>query len=183
LPHFDEGVVGLVTVTPALDATPPQLTCPAPIVVDATSRSGAVVSYSPSALDNCSVTSVVCTPPSGTTFAVGDSTAGCKASDAASNTTSCTFTVHVKGPAEQVGDLITMVNGLATTRGTRASLLAKLTSALAALQGRSPAAACSPLHAFINEVSAQRGKSLSASDADALVAAARQIMLAVGCRP
>jgi hypothetical protein len=162
-----------VTVTPALDATPPQLTCPAPIVVNATGRSGAVVAYTPSASDNCSVTGVPCTPPSGTTFAVGDSTVGCKASDAANNTTSCTFTVHVKDPAEQVGDLITMVNGLATTRGTRGSLLARLNPALAALQGRNRAAACGPLHAFINEVSAQRGKSITASDADALAAAAR----------
>jgi hypothetical protein len=129
LPHFDEGVVGLVTVTPALDATPPHLTCPASIVVDATRPSGAVVPYSPSVSDNCSVTGVTCTPPSGSTFSAGDSTVGCKASDAASNTTSCSFTVHVKGPAEQVGDLISLVNGLATTRGIRDSLLAKLTAA------------------------------------------------------
>jgi hypothetical protein len=182
LPHFDEGVVGLVTVTPTLDTTPPQLACPAPIVVDATGPSGAVVSYAPSASDNCSVPSIACTPPSGTTFAVGDSTAGCTASDAANNTTSCSLTIHVKGPSEQVGDLITVVNGLATTSGIRESLLAKLTAALAGLQGGNPAAACGPLQAFINEVKAQRGKSISASDADALVTAARQIMVVNGCR-
>ena len=183
LPHFDEGVVGLVTVTPTLDTTPPQLTCPAPIVVDATGPSGAVVSYAPTASDNCSVTSVACTPPSGTTFAVGDSTVGCTASDTANNATSCSFTIHVKGPAEQTGDLITVVNGLATKSGIRNSLLAKLTAALARLQGGNPADACGPLHAFINEVNAQRGKSISASDADALVAAARQIMVVNGCGP
>jgi hypothetical protein len=183
LPHFDEGVVGLVTVTPALDTTPPQLTCPAPMVVDATGPSGAVVSYAPSASDNCSVTSVACTPPSGTTFAVGDSRAGCKASDAANNTTSCSFTIHVKGPAEQTGDLITMVKGLATTSRIRNSLLAKLTATLAGLQGKNPAAACGPLHAFINEGNAQRGKSISASDANTLVTAARQIMVVNHCRP
>jgi HYR domain len=183
LPHFDEGVVGLVTVTPALDATPPQLTCPAPIVVDATGPSGAVVSYAPSVSDNCSVASLACTPPSGTTFTVGDSTAGCTASDVANNTTSCSLTIHVKGPAEQIGDLITMVNGLATKSGIRKSLLAKLTAALARQQGENPAAACGPLHAFIKEVNAQRGKSISASDADALVTAARQIMVVNGCRP
>ena len=110
--------------------------------------------------------------PWGTTFAVGDSTAGCKASDAANNTTSCSFTIHVKGPAEQTRDLITMVNGLATASEIRNSLLAKQTAALARLQGKNPAAACGPLHASINEVNAQRGKSISASDADTLVTAA-----------
>jgi hypothetical protein len=181
LPHFDEGVVGLVTVTPTLDTTPPQLTCPAPIVDDATAPSGAVVSYAPTASDNCSVASVPCTPPSGTTFAVGDTTAACTASDAANNTTSCRFTVHVKGAAEQTGDLIAAVDGLATKSGMRDSLLAKLKAARAKLPGRNPTAACGPLHAFINELNAQRGKGLSASDADALVSAARQVVAVNGC--
>ena len=181
LPHFDEGVVGLVTVTPTLDTTPPQLTCPAPIVVDATGPSGAVVTYATSASDDCSAPSVACTPPSGTTFPVGDSTVGCTASDTANNATSCSFTIHVKGAAEQTGDLITLVNGLATKSGIRNSLLAKLRAALAALQGGNPADACGPLQAFIHEVNAQRGKSISASDADALVTAATQIMVVNGC--
>src|SRR5262249_14341049 len=181
-PHFDEGVVGLATVTPALDTTPPQLTCPAPIVVDATGPSGAVVSYAPSVLDNCSVTSVACTPPSGATFAAGDSPAGCKAPDAANDTTSCSFSVHVKGAAEQTDDLINVVKGLAAPRGIRSSLLAKLTAALAGLQGKNPADACGPLAAFIDEVNAQRGKGISVSDADTLVTAARQIMVVNGCR-
>ena len=73
--------------------------------------------------------------------------------------------------------------GLATKSGIRNSLLAKLKAALARLQGGNPADACDPLHAFINEVNAQRGKSISASDADALVAAARQIMVVNGCGP
>jgi hypothetical protein len=112
---------------------------------------------------------------------VGDSTAGCTASDAANNTTSCSVTIHVKGAAEQTGDLITMVNGLATKSGIRNSLLAKLTAALAKLQSKNPAAACGPLEAFVNEVNAQQGKSISASDADALVTAATQVMPVNGC--
>ena len=42
---------------------------------------------------------------------------------------------------------------------------------------------CGPLHAFINEVNVQRAKSISASDAETLVAAARQIVVVNGCRP
>ena len=165
------------------DTEAPVVTCPGPIVVDATGPAGAVVSYAPTVSDNCSVTGTTCVPASGSTFAVGDSTAACTAADAASNQSSCSFNVHVKGAAEQTSDLIAAVNNLATKSGTKNALLAKLTTALDKLQSNNTAAACGPLQSFINEANAQRGKDITASDADALIAAATQIRAVDGCAP
>ena len=65
------------------DSTPPELTVPAlPVIVDATSPAGAVVTYSVSATDVVDpAPTVACTPPSGTTFAIGNTTVTCTATD------------------------------------------------------------------------------------------------------
>lgn len=56
----------------------------------------AMVTYTPpTATDNCTNVTVMCSPPSGSTFAVGPTTVTCTATDSASNTNSCTFTVTV----------------------------------------------------------------------------------------
>ena len=56
----------------------------------------AVVSFtSPLATDNCTGTTVVCTPASGSTFAAGSTTVNCVATDASGNTASSSFTVTV----------------------------------------------------------------------------------------
>jgi predicted outer membrane repeat protein len=86
------------------DTTPPSITCPANIVTDATSPAGAVVSFAPTASDNCSLVSVTSTPPSGSTFAIGTTTVTCRAIDAAGLTNSCTFTIRVNGVADADGD-------------------------------------------------------------------------------
>ena len=54
------------------DVTPPVITCPADLAcVKATSNDGAVVNYLVSASDGCSLASLVCVPPPGSTFPVG----------------------------------------------------------------------------------------------------------------
>jgi hypothetical protein len=59
---------------------------------------GAVVNYTASASDNCPGATIVCTPASGSTFAVGTTTVNCTASDASSDSldTNCSFNVTVK---------------------------------------------------------------------------------------
>jgi hypothetical protein len=96
LPHFDEGVVGLVTVTPAVDTTPPQITCPTNISkpVDLGKCTAAVTFPPPTISDNCSV-SASCSPPSGSAFPIGTTTDTCTATDQAGLTTSCSFNVTV----------------------------------------------------------------------------------------
>jgi len=96
LPHFDEGVVGLVTVTPAVDTTPPQITCTGNISkpVDLGKCTAAVTFPAPTVSDNCSV-SAACNPPSGSAFPIGTTTDTCTATDQAGLTASCSFNVTV----------------------------------------------------------------------------------------
>ena len=74
------------------DVNAPEITCPADITVDATSDAGAVVNYNePNVLD----ATVVCDPPSGSTFPIGTTTVECTATDVAGNIGRCTFDVIV----------------------------------------------------------------------------------------
>jgi hypothetical protein len=96
LPGEDEGVVGLVTVTPVVDTTPPQITCPANITTPQDPGTcTAVTTFSPTFSDDCSA-SVVCSPPSGTAFPLGATTDTCTVTDQAGLSASCSFTVTVK---------------------------------------------------------------------------------------
>jgi HYR domain/Autotransporter beta-domain len=78
------------------DTQNPVATVPADIIVgNDTGQASAVVSFTPSATDNVGVTSLVSSPASGSTFAVGTTTVTVTATDAAGNTDSDTFTVTV----------------------------------------------------------------------------------------
>ena len=54
-----------------------------------------MVTYSVSATDNCSETSISCNPPSGSTFPVGTTTVTCIATDVSDNADTCTFDITV----------------------------------------------------------------------------------------
>jgi uncharacterized protein len=76
--------------------TPPVLTLPGDITVEASGPSGANVTYMVSATDNVDGdVPVSCEPPSGSTFALGATTVNCSASDAHGNTAHGSFTVNV----------------------------------------------------------------------------------------
>ena len=69
-----------------------------------------MVTYAVTAADICDPNPVVaCVPPSGTAFPIGTTTVSCTATDAATNQSSCTFTVSVLG-----------------ARGTKENVLAEL---------------------------------------------------------
>jgi uncharacterized repeat protein (TIGR03803 family) len=171
--------VAAVTVA---DTTPPVITCPGNIVTDATSPDGAVVSFAPTASDNCSVASVSCRPVSGSMFAIGDTTVFCTATDAAGNQSPCTFTVHVNSTTEQINNLVVLVHSLHLQSGTANSLIVKLRGAARALDRENIEAACGSLGAFLNEVNAQEGKKLMAAQADLLMAEAVRIRAVLDCR-
>jgi uncharacterized repeat protein (TIGR01451 family) len=84
----------LITVN---DNTAPVLTCPSPIT--ATTPPGsctAVVSFAPTATDNCTgAVTVTAVPASGTAFAMGTTTVTVTATDVCGNSSTCTFTVTV----------------------------------------------------------------------------------------
>ena len=90
-----------VTYTPP-DTTAPTLKLPADITEEATSASGAVVSYTVTATDDRDPSpSITCTPASGSTFPLGSTTVNCEAQDKAGNKATGSFTVTVQDRAVQ----------------------------------------------------------------------------------
>jgi hypothetical protein len=79
------------------DTTGPVMTCPANIrITNAPGACVSPVSYLVGAVDACdSSPTILCSPASGSLFAVGVTTVQCFASDACGNTNSCSFTVTV----------------------------------------------------------------------------------------
>src|SRR5581483_2632229 len=80
------------------DTQPPAITCPANITTKTNTLGDTckVVTYTtPTGSDNCAIQSVVCSPPSGSCFAVGTTTVTCTATDTSGNTASCSFSVTV----------------------------------------------------------------------------------------
>jgi hypothetical protein len=94
------------TIT-VIDNTPPSITCPANITVDAIAGTcAAPVTFTVGATDNCSVPSVGVDHASGSSFPVGTTTVHATATDAAGNSSTCSFTVTVKDITPPVINLI-----------------------------------------------------------------------------
>jgi hypothetical protein len=162
-----------------VDTTPPTVTVPGPITVDATSPAGAVVTYTATATDlvDGSVTPT-CLPASGSTFPAGDTTVSCTAHDSHGNTSAPkTFTVHVRGAAELLGKLATDSTGV----GPGTSFADKARSAQSSLAAGDKAGACGTLGAYLNELSAQTGKKVTAAQAASLTAEVNRIRAVIGC--
>jgi len=84
------------TVT-VVDTTPPAIACPADQTLECTGE-GAVATFAPTAIDNCGVASVQCSPPAGTKFPEDPSptSVNCMAADTSGNRASCGFQVLVR---------------------------------------------------------------------------------------
>ena len=79
------------------DTTPPVLSVPADAVLEATGPSGAIVSFSPTAVDAVDgPVPVSCAPPSGSVFAIASTFVQCSAGDARGNLATETFAVTVQ---------------------------------------------------------------------------------------
>jgi uncharacterized repeat protein (TIGR01451 family) len=94
------------TVT-VVDTTPPALTCPANQTLTATSASGAIATYPPATVADAVDTApaVTYSRASGALFPVGATSVTATATDAASNSSTCAFTVTVEPPAPVGADL------------------------------------------------------------------------------
>lgn len=80
-----------------LDRTAPELTVPANILAEATSAAGAVVTFTPTATDAVDTdVEIVCTPASGSTFAIGTKQVDCTATDNFGNHDDDSFDVTVQ---------------------------------------------------------------------------------------
>lgn len=168
---------GSFTITVVEDTTPPVLSLPADIVVDATRPAGAAVTYTVTATDTVDPSpTVACSPASGDVFAIGTTTVNCLATDEAGNTATANFTVHVKGAAEQLDDLAVAVQDVGSD-----SLATKIAQAQQSLAQGQTQATCSSLATFRNKVQAQSGKQIPTEQATALIADANRISAVLGC--
>lgn len=85
-----------LTLTLVVPNTPPTVTVPANITVEATGSSGAVVTFTPSGDDaEDGPIAPNCSPASGATFALGTTTVSCTVTDGAGATASGTFAATV----------------------------------------------------------------------------------------
>ncbi len=83
-----------------LDATPPTLIVPDDMLVTPTGPTGAVVNFIVTATDNVDPDpTVVCVPPSGSTFPIGVTIVNCTATDNSGNVATNSFTITVGGTA------------------------------------------------------------------------------------
>lgn len=164
------------TVT-VVDTTAPALTAPDGITVEATGADGAAVVFDATATDAVGPVTVVCSPPSGSTFPIGETTVTCTATDGAGNASSKAFAITVEGLDALLQDLLDLTTGLPPGK----SLPAKIRAAQASVAAGRIADACSQLQSFLNEVRAQSGKHLTAAQAEDLTARANRIRELLGC--
>jgi hypothetical protein len=155
---------------------------PSDITTDATSPSGAVVTYPAPTVsdpDDTTVPTATCTPPSGTTFPIGTTAVTCTVSnpDDSNSPVTASFTVTVSGAADQLADLNQAVQGV----GPGTSLRDKVNQAQTDLASGDGPDTCSTLTAFMNEVQAQSGAHVAPSTANQFVIDAQRIQTVLGC--
>jgi hypothetical protein len=159
------------------DTTPPVLTVPGGIVVDATSPAGAAVAFAVTATDDQDPhPTVACSPSSGSVFPIGPTSVHCTATDASGNSAAASFTILVKGAAAQLADLAAAVVGVGRGR----SLSATVGAARRLLAHGRIRATGIMLEVFVHQVKAQTGRWIPGEQAAALIAAASRIRDVLG---
>jgi len=169
-----------------VDTTPPKLTLPQNMTLDATSPQGALVNFSTGASDIVDLhPTVSCSPTSGSIFAIQTTVVQCVARDASHNSSQGSFSVTINGASTQTANLVGLVQSFNLAQGITNSLDSKLQNILDAFSATNAgdrANACNQLSAFINSVLAQSGKQLTTAQANQLIAKANQIRAVQGCQ-
>ena len=158
---------------------PLTLQVPNAITVNATGPGGALVVYAATSSGGVGQVSIQCSPASGSLFAIGTTQVTCKATDQAGSQVQQSFDVTVIGAAGQAANLLNAVAAI----GPGGSLTAKLSAVTASLAATPPdiTSACGQLQAFVNEVQAQIGKSITSTEAAFLINQAQQIEAVLSC--
>jgi CSLREA domain-containing protein len=181
------GTCGTATQSASLtlDSTPPSITCPANVTVEATCPSGAIATYTaPVGTDNCPgvTTTRTAGQASGSVFPIGTSTVTYTATDSSGNSTSCSFTVTVLTPQAVIQNLIASVSASSLSGTQKNGLLAKLNAALTAINNGQTNVACNKLTEFINSVGilVSHGD-ITAAQGQAWIDSANHVRNAIGC--
>jgi hypothetical protein len=168
----------------ATDTTPPKLTVPANLILNATKPAGAVVAFSPTATDNLDVSSAVavaCAPVSGSTIAIGTTTVSCSATDLSGNKVFAFFTVKVKSAPEQIVDLVNKLRADLKLASLANQLAADLQTVSTTLIQKKPQLACAALTLFSAGVKLIPAKYLTAAQKADLVSDGTRIRAVIGC--
>jgi hypothetical protein len=166
-----------------VDTTPPILTVPGQLVVDADRPSGRPVAYQATAVDVAdAVPTLTCLPAAGGVFPIGTTTVRCTAQDDSANSTSRTFSIRVRGPADQIVSLIEKTLRFLDSPALEATLRAVLKEVAAAVVGKRPEVACRALNAYLAAVTQAGSKVLTAAEKSALIADASRVQAVIGCK-
>jgi hypothetical protein len=156
------------------------LQVPGNLSVDATSLTGAKVTFTASMIDEGEVSSASCSPASGSIFPIGTTTVTCTAfdQDDTPSSVSGSFTITVRGALPQLQDLLVYTQSL----GVGTSLSDKVSNTIAYVQAGDILDACfSGLQSLINQANALAGKQISTAQANAVITAALRIFSVLGC--
>jgi hypothetical protein len=146
------------------------------VSVPATSPTGAVAKFAPTAADHVGVVSVVCSRESGSVFPIGSTPVDCTAADAAGNSATVHFDVTVLDAPTQMRNLMQYVIGLALSSGTTNPLVNQLQ---AALRGDSHVA-CVKMRDFMKLVGT-KGRDIPDPSEAYMNAEATRIMTVLDC--
>ena len=162
------------TITTPACIPMPTITGPGNITVNATSASGARVTFTVSATGGTPIcrNGSGALVSSGSQFPIGSTTITCSVTNTA-GTVSMSFLITVRGAPDQLGELIAL--------GLPRSLAVKLEQAQAHLQAGQLSTACNVLRAFQREARAQAGHQLGIAQAASVAAAAARISAVAGC--
>jgi uncharacterized repeat protein (TIGR01451 family) len=173
-------------VVTVVDNTPPTISCPASITLEPTCPTGAVATWTPPVgTDNCpgAVTTRTAGGAPGSVFAIGTTTVTYSVTDAHGNgPVSCSFTVTVLTPQAVIQNLQAAVGASSLTGTQKNGLLAKLSSALSAINGGQTNVACNKLSEFVNNVGNLISQgALTAAQGNAWISSANHVRNTIGC--
>jgi hypothetical protein len=160
------------------DVEAPSLTVPANFTRNATSSLGAVVNYSFTAKDNVAVTSLVCSPESGSRFPIAVNTVKCTASDAAGNSASKSFEVSVVDAPTQLTNLLQYLLALGLPNGTTNPLANEL---IHALDEPASAISCKKMSDFLSMLM-KKSRDIPSAEVAYMTNEAKRIRVVMECR-
>jgi hypothetical protein len=125
---------------PALPA-PPTISVPGNLTAEATGPAGAVVAYAVSATNVDGAVPVTCTPAAGSTFALGQTTVSCSATDKAGQTSRASFGVLVR---DTTAPALTVPSDISVKTALKSGATVSYTATATDLVDSAPKVTCNP---------------------------------------
>lgn len=164
------------------DTTPPTLTLPGDLTVNAEGPDGATVTFDAPAQDDVDPSpDVACNPMSESLFPIGTTTVSCTATDDAGNQAEGSFEVTVVGAKQQIEALVQDVRDAEIPRVSKLVVIVPLGLAQWTADLPNPALSCASLRAAGELVDRLQPSRISAEDASWILADIQRIRTVLGC--